>query len=78
MITKIIVGFLTGVGFYFILADAMKIPYVRTSRAVNNLAKRQQEKTSVLDVWLGNIAAFLAKHMPRLAVCNRDSACKKG
>ena len=64
MFIKILVGALVGVAFYFILADAFKLPYVRTSRAVNNIAKRQREKTSSLDVWLSNIAAFLAKHMP--------------
>ena len=61
---KVIVGILTGVAAYFILADFFKLPYVRTSRAVNNLAKKQQTKTSSLDVWLGNLAAFLAKHLP--------------
>ena len=64
MFIKILVGALVGIAFYFILADAFKLPYVRTSRAVNNIAKRQREKTSSLDVWLSNIAAFLAKHMP--------------
>ena len=61
---KVIVGILTGVAAYFILADLFKLPYVKTSRAVNNLAKKQQTKTSSLDVWLGNLAAFLAKHLP--------------
>lgn len=61
---KILVGVLVGIAAYFILADALKIPYVRTSRAVNNLAKRQREKTSALDVWLSNLAAFIAKRLP--------------
>lgn len=61
---KVIVGILTGVAAYFILADLFKLPYVRTSRAVSNLAKKQQTKTSSLDVWLGNLASFLAKHLP--------------
>ena len=61
---KAIVGIFVGVASYFILADLFKLPYVRTSRAVANLAKKQQSKTSSLDVWLGNLASFLAKHMP--------------
>ena len=61
---KVIVGILTGIAAYFIFADLFRLPYVRTSRAVNNLAKKQQTKTSSLDVWLGNLASFLAKHMP--------------
>ena len=61
MIVKILVGVLCGSACYFILADVFRLPYVRTSKAVNNLAKSQSEKTSSLDVWLGNVASFFAK-----------------
>ena len=64
MITKLLIGLFVAVSVYFILADALKLPTIRTSRAVNNLAKRQTEKTSSIDIWLGNLASFLAKHMP--------------
>ena len=64
MITKLLIGLFVAVGVYFILADALKLPTIRTSRAVNNLAKRQTEKTSSIDIWLGNLASFLAKHLP--------------
>lgn len=61
---KFIIGLLCGVACYFILADVFRIPYIRTSKAINNLAKNQQEKTSSIDIWLGNIASFIAKHLP--------------
>ena len=64
MITKLLIGLFVAVGVYFILADALKLPTVRTSRAVNNLSKRQTDKTSSLDVWLGNFASSLARHLP--------------
>lgn len=64
MIIKILVGVLCGVACYFILADIYKIPYVRTSKAIRNLSKLQQERTSSLDIWLGNVASFIAKHLP--------------
>lgn len=64
MITKILFGLLVGIAAYFILADVLKLPTVRTSRAVNNLSKRQTDKTSSLDVWLGNFASSLARHLP--------------
>ena len=64
MITKILFGLLVGIAAYFLLADALKLPTVRTSRAVNNLSKRQTNKTSSLDVWLGNFASSLARHLP--------------
>ena len=58
---KIIVGVLFGIAFYFILADIFKVPYMRTSKAVNNLAKQQKEKTSSVDVWLSSVASFIAR-----------------
>lgn len=61
---KIIVGVLFGIAFYFILADAFKVPYMRTSKAITNLAKQHQEKTSSIDVWLGGFAGAIAKHIP--------------
>lgn len=64
MIMKILVGILCGTACYFILADIFKLPYVRTSKAIRNLAKLQKEKTSSLDIWLGNIASFIAKRLP--------------
>ena len=64
MITKILFGLFVGIAAYFLLADALKLPTVRTSRAVNNLSKRQTDKTSSLDVWLGNFASSLARHLP--------------
>lgn len=57
----VITGVFCGIAAYFILADIYRIPYMRTSKAVNNLAKQQKEKTSSLDVWLSNIASFIAK-----------------
>lgn len=64
IILRILVGVLFGISIYFILADLFRLPYVRTSKAVNNLAKSQREKTSSLDVWLGNLASTIAKHLP--------------
>lgn len=63
MVTKILIGTFLGIGLFMILADYFKIPYMRTSKAVNNLAKQQSEKTSSLDVWLSSFASFIAKHL---------------
>lgn len=63
MITKIGIGVLVGVGLFMILADCFRIPYMRTSKAVNNLAKQQKEKTSSLDVWLSSFASFIARKL---------------
>lgn len=60
---KISVGVLIGIGIYLILADRLRIPYIRTSKAINNLAKAQKEKTSTVDVWLTSLASLFAKHI---------------
>lgn len=61
MIIKICIGVLVGIGLFMILADRFSIPYMRTSKAVNNLAKQQKAKTSSLDVWLSSVAALIAR-----------------
>lgn len=63
MIMKICVGVLIGIGLFMILADRFRIPYMRTSKAVNNLAKQQKEKTSSIDVWLSSFASFIARKL---------------
>ena len=62
-IIKIIAGLCCGVGMYFLLADAFRLPTIKTSQAINNVAKRQNENIGVIDIWLGNLAAFVAKHV---------------
>ena len=61
MIINIFVGVLVGIGLFMILTDYFRIPYMRTSKAVNNLAKQQKEKTSSVDVWLSSVASFIAR-----------------
>ena len=60
---KIFMIFLIGTGLFMILADCFRIPYMRTSKAVKNLAKQQKEKTSSIDVWLSSFASFIAKRL---------------
>lgn len=64
MILKMLIGVLFAVGVYFILADIYRLPTIKTSRAISNLAKAQRDKTSSIDIWLGNFAGFIAKHLP--------------
>lgn len=58
---QIIAGILVGVGMMYILLDAFRIPYLKTSKAVKTVSKKQKEKTSSVDVWLGGVANSLAK-----------------
>lgn len=58
-----IIGILCGIGLYFVLADIYRLPYLKSSKAVNNLSKKQKDKSSGLDVWLKGIATWLSKRM---------------
>ena len=58
-----LIGLFFGIGLYLILADHFRVPYFATSKAHNNLAHRQEKKTSSLDVWLGDLAVWMARHI---------------
>lgn len=58
---QLIAGILVGIGMMYILLDVFKVPYLKSSKSVKTLSKRQREKTSSVDVWLGGIANSLAK-----------------
>lgn len=58
-----IIGMLCGIGLYFVLADIYRLPYLKSSKAVGNLSRKQKDKSSGLDVWLKGIATWLSKHV---------------
>ena len=55
------IGILTGIGIFLILADLFRIPYFKTSKAFQNLVKRQRKKTSTIELWLQGLAQFIGK-----------------
>ncbi len=61
--TQIIVGILVGIGIFYIVADLFRIPYIKTSKAINNLSKRQKNKTSSIELWLKDLAIWLSKRL---------------
>lgn len=58
---QVIIGVLCGIGLFFVIADLKHIPYVKTSKAVENISKKKKDKTSTLDIWLKGIATGLSK-----------------
>ena len=60
---QIIIGILSGVGLFYVLVDLYKIPYMKTSKAVESLSKRQRAKKSWLDTRLAGLANLLAKRL---------------
>ena len=47
-------------GLSFILSDVLKVPSYAVSKATHNLGKRQNEKTSTLEIWLAELAHWLS------------------
>ena len=57
---QILIGALAGIGGYFIMAEAFKLPLMATSRAFGNLSRRQRKRTGSLTIWIRDIAAAIA------------------
>ncbi len=58
-----LIGSIFGVGLFLILTDFFRVPFFKTSKAINNVAKRQKKKTSTLDIWLGDLAMWISKRL---------------
>lgn len=58
-----IIGALFGVGLFLILADTLRVPFLATSTAAGNLAKRQKQKTGTLEIWLHDLAMWISKRL---------------
>jgi hypothetical protein len=58
-----IIGMLCGTGLFLVLADVYRIPYYKTSRAVESLSKKQRDRSSGLNIWLEGIAEKIAAHL---------------
>ena len=63
MFFQIMIGMTVGIGVYFLLANSLKVPYYKTSKAIVSLSRHQREKTSGLDVWLKGLASWLSKYL---------------
>lgn len=60
IILQIIIGLLGAIGLGCILADLMKIPTMKASKAANNLGKKGDKKTSIIEIYQREFAAKLA------------------
>ena len=56
-----IIGVLVGIGLFLVLMDLFKIPYSKTSQAVDNISKKQKNKASFLEVRLEGLAKWISK-----------------
>ena len=55
-----IIGALVGIGLFLVLMDLFKIPYSKTSQAVDNISKKQKNKASFLEVRLEGLAKWIS------------------
>lgn len=58
-----LIGAIFGIGIFLILSDCFRIPFLATSKAANNLAKRHEHKTSSIDIWLKDLAIWISKKL---------------
>jgi len=60
----ILFGIFLGLGLFFLLANALKIPYLKTSKAVMNTGRNDKKLSKSIEAILLGIAAKLGKIIP--------------
>jgi flagellar protein FlaJ len=60
---QVIAGVLLSLGIFFVIADLMRIPSLKTSKTISNLSKRQKQKTKSLELWLKDLSVWLSKYI---------------
>lgn len=63
IILQIFIGLFAAVGIGCILADLMKIPTMKASKAANNLGKKGDKKTSIIEIYLKEFATKLSEKL---------------
>lgn len=51
-------------GLYFIIADRLKIPYLKTSKAIINMGRTDRKLTTVIETVLMDLSMKLSKLIP--------------
>ena len=57
-------GGLLAYGLFLILADLLKLPYLRAAKAMLNAGRREKKAAKTLEAYLLSIAVRIAKHVP--------------
>lgn len=60
---QVFIGTLFGLAVFFILVDLLYIPTFKTTKAMSHLTSKGKKKAKTLDVWLSDLASFIAKHI---------------
>lgn len=59
-VLQLLIGVFAAVGIGFILADVMKVPSLKASKAASNLGKKGKRKTSVIELYLKDFSTKIA------------------
>ena len=51
IVLQIIIGVIAAVGVGFLLADFMKIPSLKASKAANSVGRKEKKKTGVIELY---------------------------
>ena len=60
IVLQIIIGVIAAVGVGFLLADLMKIPSLKASKAANSVGRKGKKKTGVIELYRRDFATKLA------------------
>lgn len=60
MVIQIVTAIFVSLGIGLILADIYRIPKQSVSKAITNLGKKQKKNVSQLELWLSDLANFIA------------------
>ena len=60
IVLQIFIGLFAAVGIGCILADVMRVPTMKASKAANNLGNKGDKKTSAIEIYLKELAAKLS------------------
>lgn len=55
---------LLALGLFFVLADVLKVPYIKTTKAILNTGRTDKKLTKTIEAWLMEIAIKVSKHIP--------------
>lgn len=64
MLTYIFSGLLLSIGLYMIASDLLRIPYMKSAKAMKTMASRQNTETSSVEIWLESLAVWISRHLP--------------
>ena len=57
----VIVGFFLGIGAFLIACDLFRVSFLKTSKTIKNLSKRQKKKTGTLEIWMRDLTVWMSK-----------------